>query len=109
MLFKRLARVAFLLAVLVALSGTAYARMRQADSAVLQVYFGGTALAGAGNPPADRTVVADFTRATGRAARAVPSQDPVKILASIEAGTAPDLVMLGYVRPSWLQQGAALP
>lgn len=94
---------------LVTLAGTAHARTRQADSTVLQVFFEGTQAAFAGLPPADRQVVADFTHDTGQPAKAVPSQDPVKILASIEAGNAPDVVMLGYVRPSWLQQGAVMP
>ncbi len=106
---RRLTRITFLISLLVSLSGTASASSRAAETTVLQVYFEGTALAGAGNPAADRMVVADFTRATGQPAKAVPSQDPVKILASIEGGTSPDLVMLGYVRPSWLYQGLAMP
>jgi ABC-type glycerol-3-phosphate transport system substrate-binding protein len=104
-----LVRLALIPPLLAAVAGTASAHSRQADSTVLQVYFEGTAGAFAGQPPADRQVVADFTHDTGQAAKAVPSQDPVKILASIEAGNAPDLVMLGYVRADWLQQGAVLP
>ncbi|HZS87570.1 MAG TPA: extracellular solute-binding protein [Chloroflexota bacterium] len=106
---SRLVRLALIAACFVAFAGAAPAHRTSADSTVLQVYFEGTQAAFAGLPPADRMVVADFTRDTGQPAKAVPSQDPVKILASIEAGNAPDVVMLGYVRPSWLQQGAVMP
>lgn len=104
-----LVRLALVPPLLAAMAGTASARSRQADSTVLQVSFEGTAAAFAGQPPADRQIVADFVHDTGQAAKAVPGQDPVKILASIEAGNAPDLVMLGYVRADWLQQGAVMP
>jgi ABC-type glycerol-3-phosphate transport system substrate-binding protein len=106
---KNVVRLVLIVVLVLTLGGAASARSRQADSTTLQVYFEGTQAAFAGLPPADRQVVADFTHDTGQPARAVPSQDPVKILASIEAGNAPDVVMLGYVRPSWLQQGAVLP
>lgn len=103
--------LAIVLALALTLSCTwpAYARARHAASTVLQVSFEGTQAAFAGLPPADRHVVADFTHDTGQPATALPDQDPVKILASIEGGNAPDLVILGYVRPSWLQQGAVMP
>jgi ABC-type glycerol-3-phosphate transport system substrate-binding protein len=106
---KNIVRLVLIVVLVLTLGGAASARSRQADSTTLQVYFEGTQAAFAGLPPADRQVVADFTHDTGQPAKAVPSQDPVKILASIEAGNAPDVVMLGYVRPSWLQQGAVLP
>lgn len=109
MYLARLSRLALLPVLLASLGGAASARTRQADSTTLQVYFEGTAGAFAGQPPADRQIVADFVRDTGQQAKAVPGQDPVKILASIESGSAPDLVMLGYVRPDWLQQGAVQP
>ena len=105
----RLSRFALLPVLLASLGGAASARTRQADSTTLQVYFEGTAAVFAGQPPADRQIVADFSRDTGQQAKAVPGQDPVKILASIESGSAPDLVMLGYVRSDWLQQGAVQP
>jgi multiple sugar transport system substrate-binding protein len=109
MRFTRVARAALIPALLAGSVGAASAHTRQADSTVLNVYFEGTAAAFAGQPPADRKIVADFTHDTGQAAKAVPSQDPVKILASIESGNAPDVIMLGYVRPDWLQQGAIMP
>jgi multiple sugar transport system substrate-binding protein len=104
----RLSRLALIPALFLSGVGAASAHPRQ-NSTVLQVYFEGTAAAFAGTPAADRQIVADFVHATGQPAKAVPNQDPVKILASIESGNAPDLVMLGYVRPDWLQQGAAMP
>jgi multiple sugar transport system substrate-binding protein len=91
MRLKHLSRLALLPALLAGGMGAASARSTQAAG------------------PADRQIVADFTHDTGQAAVAVPSQDPVKILASIEAGNAPDLIMLGYIRPDWLQQGAIMP
>jgi multiple sugar transport system substrate-binding protein len=109
MRLTRLAHLALIPGLLIAGSGAVSAHNRQADSTVLQVYFEGTASAFAGQPPADRQIVADFVHDTGQQAKAVPSQDPVKILSSIEAGNPPDLVMLGYVRPDWLQQGAIMP
>lgn len=109
MRLARLSRLALIPAFLCSGIGAASAHSRQADASVLQVYFEGTAAAFAGQPPADRQIVADFVKDTGQQAKAVPSQDPVKILASIESGNPPDLVMLGYVRPDWLQQGAAMP
>ncbi|HWE60803.1 MAG TPA: extracellular solute-binding protein [Chloroflexota bacterium] len=109
MRFARLSRLALLPALLAGSLGAASAHTRQADSTTLQVYFEGTAAAFAGQPPADRQIVADFVHDTGQSAKAVPGQDPVKILASIESGNPPDLVMLGYMRPDWLQQGAVLP
>src|SRR5579864_1523588 len=109
MVMKSLTRLALIAALLITFVATASAATRPADSTVLQVYFEGTQAAFAGLPPADRQVVADFTHDTGQPAKAVPSQDPVKILASIEGGNAPDVVMLGYIRASWLQQGAVEP
>jgi multiple sugar transport system substrate-binding protein len=105
----RVSRLALLPALLTVSIGGASAHTRQTSSPALQVYFEGTAAAFAGQPSTDRQIVADFVHDTGQAAQAVPSQDPVKILASIESGNAPDLVMLGYVRSDWLQQGAVLP
>ena len=105
-LVSRLALIPVLLAGGV---GAASAHTRQADSTVLQISFEGTAAAFAGLPPAQRQIVADFTHDTGLQAKAISLQDPVKILASIESGNAPDMVMLGYVRADWLQQGAVMP
>jgi multiple sugar transport system substrate-binding protein len=108
MRLTRLAHLALIPSLLITGAGAVSAHNRQADSTVLQVYFEGTAGAFAGQPPADRQIVADFVHDTGQQAKAVPSQDPVKILSSIEGGNPPDLVMLGYVRPDWLQQGAVM-
>jgi multiple sugar transport system substrate-binding protein len=107
--FTRLSRLALVPVLLAGSVGAASAHQRQADSTQLQVTFEGTASAFAGQPPADRQIVADFMHDTGQAAKAVPSQDPVKILASIQAGNPPDVIMLGYVRADWLQQGAIMP
>jgi multiple sugar transport system substrate-binding protein len=109
MRLTRLANLALIPGLLISSAGAVSAHNRQADSSVLQVYFEGTASAFAGQPPADRQIVADFVHDTKQQAKAVPGQDPVKILASIEGGNPPDLVMLGYVRPDWLQQGAIMP
>jgi len=109
MIKRGIAPLGLLLAFLVTCVGMAAAQSRTTESPTLQIYWEGTAAATSCPNKACTIIVKDFTKQIGQAATAVQSQDPVKILASIEGGNAPDLVVLGYVRPSWLQQGAVMP
>jgi len=109
MIGKREFHVAILVLVLTMSVIVVPRRGHAASSTVLSVYFEGVAQTFVGQPPADRALVHDFTRVTGQPVEAVTNQDPVKILASIESGNAPDLVILALLRPNWIYQGAMTP